>query len=96
MWLQTYESEIEAKGLGGALLQMQFYIEKILPSEAGFQLMMTIHHIEGKSKIYSFYEEQLMNVELYQQRYSVKLVAVTLTDILVKNFRERIFEYEES
>ncbi len=62
----------------------------------GFQLMMTIHHIEGKSKIYSFYEEQLMNVELYQERYSLNLVAVTMVDILVKNFREWIFEYDES
>ena len=96
MFLQTYESEIVAKGLGGMLLQMQFEIEKILPSEVGFQLMMTIHHIEGKSKIYSFYEEQLMNVELYQEKYSLNLVAVTMVDNLVKNFREWIFEYNES
>jgi hypothetical protein len=70
--------------------------EGVLASEVGFQLLMTIHHIEGKSKIYSFYDEQLINVEIYKQRYSLKLATVAMVDMIEKNFRERIFEFDES
>ncbi len=76
-------------------LEIQFEIEKTLPSEVGFQMLMTIHHIEGKSRIYSFYDEELMRVGMYEQRYSLVLGTVGMMDMMEKNLRERVFEFDE-
>ena len=57
-------------------------------------MLMTIHHIEGKSKIYSFYDKQLMNVEMYKHRYSLKLATIAMVDMIEKIFRESIYEFD--
>ncbi len=55
---------------------------------------MTIHHIHPKATLHAY--QQIINLNLYTQKYSINLLQITMTDILVRNIKNRFFDFSSS
>ena len=55
---------------------------------------MTIHHIDAKCKLYPYHP--IHDMRLYKQRYSVNLALISMADMLSKNIRTGIFDFEDA
>lgn len=63
LFFQTYEEEYQARNnLSEMLLMIQNQVERIAPSEQVYQLLMTIHHIDAKCKLYPYHNMAITNL----------------------------------
>ncbi len=92
LFVQTFQHEYQPDNeLGDILLQMSNELHKTHVSEETAQLLMTIHHIHPKATMHAY--QQITNLNLYNQKYPLNLLQITMTDILTRNIKTTFFDF---
>jgi hypothetical protein len=71
---------------------MQDEIEKLEETEQSFQLLMTIHHMSNQIKL--TVTNRIFDLSIYDERYSLHLMELTMIDFMNRKFRNGEFSFD--